>query len=226
MYVDKRLVAVWRAALSQAFITAYTTNRSYFHMQLARGTEGAADSSEAGQDQEQDGRPPLLLKQAATPHEHMLEGSTDFSCENRSKGGALQLAELAGVQQQDQQPSVGPVVPDRGQGATEADRALAGTPSKPAYISTPVAGLSLASAAVDNPDQRITNDVANFVSTSVTLVHLLGKKVLNCAAFAGMYGCVQEGLMVCLLWASLGGNAPIAALARRRSACGHIAFGY
>jgi hypothetical protein len=48
-----------------------------------------------------------------------------------------------------------------------------------------VAGLSDASAQVDNPDQRITADVSNYVQTSVGLVLLLVRKTLNCAAFAG-----------------------------------------
>jgi ABC-type uncharacterized transport system fused permease/ATPase subunit len=48
-----------------------------------------------------------------------------------------------------------------------------------------VAGLSHASAEVDNPDQRITADVGNYVQTSVGLVLLLVRKTLNCAAFAG-----------------------------------------
>jgi hypothetical protein len=51
-----------------------------------------------------------------------------------------------------------------------------------------VAGLSDASAQVDNPDQRITMDVANYVQTSVALVLLLVRKTLNCAAFAGGQG--------------------------------------
>lgn len=49
-----------------------------------------------------------------------------------------------------------------------------------------VAGLSDASAQVDNPDQRITMDVSNYVQTSVALVLLLVRKTLNCAAFAGV----------------------------------------
>lgn len=51
--------------------------------------------------------------------------------------------------------------------------------------SSVVAGLSDASAQVDNPDQRITADVSNYVQTSVGLVLLLVRKTLNCAAFAG-----------------------------------------
>ncbi|WIA31784.1 hypothetical protein OEZ86_002655 [Tetradesmus obliquus] len=56
-----------------------------------------------------------------------------------------------------------------------------------------------ASACVDNPDQRITNDVANYVSTSVTLVALLGKKALNCAAFAGVLWSISPRLVLFLL---------------------------
>jgi ABC-type uncharacterized transport system fused permease/ATPase subunit len=33
-YAEKRMVAVWRTYLTQIFITAYTTNKAYFHMQV------------------------------------------------------------------------------------------------------------------------------------------------------------------------------------------------
>jgi ABC-type uncharacterized transport system fused permease/ATPase subunit len=33
-YAEKRMVAVWRTYLTQAFITAYTSNKAYFHMQV------------------------------------------------------------------------------------------------------------------------------------------------------------------------------------------------
>jgi ABC-type uncharacterized transport system fused permease/ATPase subunit len=33
-YAEKRMVAVWRTHLAQVFITAYTTNKAYFHMQV------------------------------------------------------------------------------------------------------------------------------------------------------------------------------------------------
>lgn len=33
-YAEKRMVAVWRTHLTQVFITAYTTNKAYFHMQV------------------------------------------------------------------------------------------------------------------------------------------------------------------------------------------------
>ena len=39
---------------------------------------------------------------------------------------------------------------------------------------------------VDNPDQRITQDVAAFVRSSTEVVSLIFSKVLNCAAFAGV----------------------------------------
>lgn len=39
-WTERRMAAVWRASLSQAFITAYCSQRAYFNLQLARGTEG------------------------------------------------------------------------------------------------------------------------------------------------------------------------------------------
>lgn len=137
-YMEKRLIAVWRSALTVAFITAYTNNRAYFHMQLARGTEGnPASGSCSGKAAD------------GASHETMLGAST------RREDAPLTL-----------QPFVG--------------------------------GLSSASACVDNPDQRVTADVANFVSTSVSLVLLLGKKVMNCAAFAGVL--VVALVCLCMLW--------------------------
>eukprot|EP00775_Hariotina_reticulata_P013062 gene13062-13189_t len=121
-FIEKRLVAVWRAALTQAFITAYTTNKAYFHLQLARATEGEA----------------------------------------------------------------------------------------PEVIATE--GFCPSSSQVDNPDQRITADVANFVSTSVSLVLLLAKKVLNCAAFAGVLWSISPKLVMFLLCYAILGTGGTAAL--------------
>eukprot|EP00878_Enallax_costatus_P027483 GHUV01029600.1.p1 GENE.GHUV01029600.1~~GHUV01029600.1.p1 ORF type:complete len:236 (+),score=48.86 GHUV01029600.1:279-986(+) len=131
-YAEKRLIAVWRLALTHAFITAYTTNRAYFHLQLARGTEG-----------------------------DLTPGSSRSS--NEAAAGARRGEQLGGASAQKD----------------------AASPSVHPYVG----GLSSTSACVDNPDQRITADVANYVSSSVSLVLLLGKKLLNCAAFAGVLQC-------------------------------------
>ena len=40
-------------------------------------------------------------------------------------------------------------------------------------------------AVVDNPDQRICDDIASFVNGSVILVMGLVRKVMSCLAFAG-----------------------------------------
>jgi hypothetical protein len=180
VYTEKRMIATWRASLSEALITAYTSNRCYFHMQLARGTEGAPDGTESAQQQQ--------LKQ-----QQQQLGTAGDSQDNEDSpasgtkvsGTVLQAVELSTTQHV----SAGATSRASGDKSREAERAraLAGTPSKPDYLSVaaPVPDLSGASACVDNPDQRITNDVANYVSTSVTLVHLLGKKLLHCAAFAG-----------------------------------------
>lgn len=133
-YAEKRLIAVWRAALTQALITAYTTNRAYFHLQLARGTEGEQSGGNSSEQQQDSG----------------------------SAGDAADHDQAASIQDGSDK-----------QGSSTATAAVV------------VAGLSDASACVDNPDQRITADVSNYVSTSVSLVLLLGKKLLNCAAFAG-----------------------------------------
>jgi ABC-type uncharacterized transport system fused permease/ATPase subunit len=169
-YTEKRMIATWRASLSEALITAYTSNRCYFHMQLARGTEGSPDSNDAGnlqQDNLQENVPA-----SGTAASAAVLQAVELS------GGPYAAAGLTNRSSKDSKDQISDA---------ERARALAGTPSKPEYFSmpAPVPGLSGASACVDNPDQRITSDVANYVSTSVTLVHLLGKKLLNCAAFAG-----------------------------------------
>jgi ABC-type uncharacterized transport system fused permease/ATPase subunit len=45
-------------------------------------------------------------------------------------------------------------------------------------------------AGVDNPDQRICQDVRSFVKSSTELLMLVLKKLFSCAAFAGMRVCV------------------------------------
>lgn len=127
VYAEKRLVTVWRSALTQAFITAYTTNRTYFHLQLATATEG---------DQ----------ALAYTTARATGVGATDKQRDSSNVDGANQ-------------------------------RLSAGEDVGSSVV-----------AAVDNPDQRITADVSNYVSTSVSLVLLLGRKLMNCAAFAGKVG--------------------------------------
>jgi hypothetical protein len=175
VYTEKRMIATWRASLSEALITAYTSNRCYFHMQLARGTEGAPDTSSAAEQQQQFGIA------------GDLQANNDDAPASKTQVPdlVLQAVELSTTQYG----STGPTSRANRDKSREAERAraLAGTPSKPDYacLPAPVPDLSGASACVDNPDQRITNDVANYVSTSVTLVHLLGKKLLHCAAFAG-----------------------------------------
>jgi hypothetical protein len=178
VYTEKRMIATWRASLSEAFITAYTSNRCYFHMQLARGTEGAPDSTDTPQQQQ------LKQHNLGTAGDSQDDEERPASV-TKTPDTVLQAVEMSNTQHASTGPTNRASV-DKSREAERA-RALAGTPSKPDYVcvAAPVPDLSGASACVDNPDQRITNDVANYVSTSVTLVHLLGKKLLHCAAFAG-----------------------------------------
>jgi ABC-type uncharacterized transport system fused permease/ATPase subunit len=39
---------------------------------------------------------------------------------------------------------------------------------------------------IDNPDQRITQDVAAFVESSTSIISILVSKIFNCIAFAGV----------------------------------------
>lgn len=47
-------------------------------------------------------------------------------------------------------------------------------------------GHSSGTGGIDNPDQRICDDVASFVRSSVSLTLSLARKLFNCIAFAGM----------------------------------------
>ncbi|KAI8468733.1 MAG: hypothetical protein J3K34DRAFT_522735 [Monoraphidium minutum] len=60
---------------------------------------------------------------------------------------------------------------------------------------------------VDNPDQRICEDIRNYVRSSVAVSLLLVKKVLNCAAFAGVLWGISPRLVVFLLGYSSAGTA-------------------
>lgn len=47
--------------------------------------------------------------------------------------------------------------------------------------------------AIDNPDQRICDDVGSFVRSSVSITLSLCKKIFNCVAFAGEFpNCAEE----------------------------------
>uniref|UniRef100_A0A7S3VHC6 ABC transmembrane type-1 domain-containing protein n=1 Tax=Dunaliella tertiolecta TaxID=3047 RepID=A0A7S3VHC6_DUNTE len=54
------------------------------------------------------------------------------------------------------------------------------------------------SSNLDNPDQRICDDVAAFVQSSTTITLALCKKLFNCAAFAGVLWSVSGQLVVFL----------------------------
>ncbi|KAF8070971.1 Abcd2 [Scenedesmus sp. PABB004] len=179
VYVEKRLVAVWRASRTSALISAYTTGHAYFHLQLARGTEGAAAA----------GEPP-----------------------DGAGGGAAGALELAALQQppQPQQAQQGPQqrAPAKQAAAGDDGAAAAAAPDAAACV----AGFSGTAAGVDNPDQRIVADVANFTQTSTGLAVLLLKKSLNCAAFAGVLWSISPHLVAFLLAYALLGTVGTAAV--------------
>jgi hypothetical protein len=233
-YAEKRMVAVWRTYLTQIFITAYTSNKAYFHMQLARGTEGmqagpedqavaAALGRAASSLPQSPAPPPLPAPHLAAPAGGLHNSSSGSSSPGSKEGvratlqayppstGHSQLR-LKTLRSSSGSPQVQP------HGATAAgssprlghegvpllsatqeslkelqQQAGVGAKGDPAGTAMVqggagggvVAGLSDASAQVDNPDQRITADVSNYVQTSVGLVLLLVRKTLNCAAFAG-----------------------------------------
>lgn len=53
-------------------------------------------------------------------------------------------------------------------------------------------------SGIDNPDQRITQDVASFVDSSTNLLSIIAKKVFNCVAFAGVLWEISPRLVVLL----------------------------
>mmetsp|Transcript_14977 Transcript_14977/g.45203 ORF Transcript_14977/g.45203 Transcript_14977/m.45203 type:complete len:636 (-) Transcript_14977:410-2317(-) len=65
--------------------------------------------------------------------------------------------------------------------------------------------LKLQAAGIDNPDQRICDDVPNFADTSVFLVITVIRKIFNCIAFAGVLWSVAPRLVWFLLgYAAIG----------------------
>ncbi len=52
----------------------------------------------------------------------------------------------------------------------------------------PAANTSSSSSPIDNPDQRICDDIAGYVRSSTDIALSLVKKILNCAAFASECG--------------------------------------
>lgn len=59
------------------------------------------------------------------------------------------------------------------------------------------ASSSLGGGGIDNPDQRICDDVGSFVRSSVSLSLTVCRKIFSCVAFAGgSYGEYREWIMV------------------------------
>lgn len=244
-YAEKRMVAVWRTYLTQAFITAYTSNKAYFHMQLARGTEGtqagpedqavaAAVGHAASTQLLQSGTPSAVA--AAQQQAHLTEALARSSSLSssvlahsstgqglpklRTLGASLELGQArspaAATAQQESTPLLLGAQDSskqwQQQGGASAGKDVA-VPGEGAGAGRGVvAGLSDASAQVDNPDQRITADVSNYVQTSVGLVLLLVRKTLNCAAFAGVLWSISPKLVVFLLSYALLGTFGTAAV--------------
>lgn len=255
-YAEKRMVAVWRCFLTQTFLTAYTTNKAYFHMQLARGTEdaGAGGGGDGGGDGGGSSSSGTATLEAVHAGAAATGGGTRLSFQQQQQDGGAGGAGSSSSQYSPSpaggsSPLMMPklktirVSSDATAAATDADADAAGVfggSSSSSYRGTPtrrqrtplrhtkrsaaaqgeeedntplllagagagkpvhtvqdaggsgssgvVAGLSDASAQVDNPDQRITADVEHYVQTSVGLVLLVVRKTLNCAAFAGAVG--------------------------------------
>eukprot|EP00210_Caulerpa_lentillifera_P005222 g4989.t1 len=62
------------------------------------------------------------------------------------------------------------------------------------------------SAEVDNPDQRITEDVKSFVVVSVALAMSLSRKIFNCVAFAGVLWSISPMMVLFLFLYSFTGT--------------------
>lgn len=178
VYVEKRLIALWRASLTGALIQAYCSGRVYFHMQLARGTEGIHPSSDDAADSSAD----------AAAHDASVDDADRLEAAAVPRGASctLEMAPLHGARVTH---AAAAAAAGHSTASTSAAAAEGQLPGGGGAAAALAAG-DAAAALVDNPDQRITADVANFVSTSVSLVLLLIKKLLNCAAFAGAYICL------------------------------------
>ncbi|CAM6096254.1 unnamed protein product [Calypogeia fissa] len=81
-----------------------------------------------------------------------------------------------------------------------SDLLLSNYLSNRAYFDLKMAG------KLDNPDQRICEDVASFVRNSVEMIALVGSKVLNICAFTGVLWSITPRLVYFLLGYSLVGT--------------------
>ncbi|PNW87764.1 hypothetical protein CHLRE_01g001350v5 [Chlamydomonas reinhardtii] len=68
--------------------------------------------------------------------------------------------------------------------------------SSSAGIGSSSAGSGGAAGGIDNPDQRICDDVASFVRSSVSLSLTICRKIFSCVAFAGVLWGVSGSLVV------------------------------
>ncbi|KAL4446294.1 hypothetical protein ABPG77_003101 [Micractinium sp. CCAP 211/92] len=66
--------------------------------------------------------------------------------------------------------------------------------------------LKLDPQAIDNPDQRICEDVRAFCSTSVGLTVSIARKIVNCVAFAGLLWSLAPRLAIFLIIYAVGGT--------------------
>lgn len=63
-----------------------------------------------------------------------------------------------------------------------------------------------ASATVDNPDQRLTSDINNFTSTSLSLLFTVVTSVVDLASFSGILFSIYPPLFVVLVVYAIGGT--------------------
>lgn len=63
-----------------------------------------------------------------------------------------------------------------------------------------------AAAAVDNPDQRLTADINNFTSTSLSLLFTVVTSVVDLASFSGILFSIYPPLFVALVVYAVGGT--------------------
>ncbi|PSC70542.1 ABC transporter ATP-binding [Micractinium conductrix] len=76
--------------------------------------------------------------------------------------------------------------------------------------------LKLDPAAIDNPDQRICDDVRAYTATSVSLSITIARKALTCVAFAGLLWSLAPRLAVFLIFYAVAGTwVTVAGFGRR-----------
>ncbi|GFR44756.1 hypothetical protein Agub_g6087, partial [Astrephomene gubernaculifera] len=181
-WVEERLVLAWRAYLTRRLTRAYFANRAFYHLrQRSDNTEALPPS------------PPTTATAHQHHHHHSLTATSGTSAGTTS-GGCTADKEPAGSSTTSN--SSGAV----GKGSSSSSSSSP-SPLLSSLFRAPSCGLG----GVDNPDQRICDDVGSFTRSSVALSLTVCRKVFNCVAFAGvLWGVSGQLVLFMFVYAGVG----------------------